>query len=90
MPRSFHPATLGWSLGALNAFNLAWQYPEVFGTVGGLSPSFWLSRDRTDASASLLARTATPCAVSAAVALVLLLGGLAYFRRTEATFADKI
>ena len=29
-------------------------------------------------------------AVSAAVALVLLLGGLAYFRRTEASFADKI
>lgn len=44
-------AILGWSLGALNAFNLAWQYPEVFGTVGGLSPSFWLSRDRTDAAA---------------------------------------
>ena len=44
-------AILGWSLGALNAFNLAWQYPEVFGTVGGFSPSFWLSRDRTDAAA---------------------------------------
>lgn len=40
---------LGWSLGALNAFNLAWQYPEVFGRVGAFSPSFWLASDRSDA-----------------------------------------
>jgi len=37
---------LGWSLGALNAFNLGWQYPEVFGRVGAFSPSFWLAADR--------------------------------------------
>lgn len=37
---------LGWSLGALNAFNLGWQYPEVFGQVGAFSPSFWLAADR--------------------------------------------
>jgi len=36
-------AILGWSLGALNAFSVGWQYPEVFGTVGAFSPSFWLS-----------------------------------------------
>lgn len=42
-------AILGWSLGALNAFNLGWQYPEVFGRVGAFSPSFWLSVDRSDA-----------------------------------------
>jgi enterochelin esterase-like enzyme len=40
---------LGWSLGALNAFNLGWQYPEVFGRVGAFSPSFWLAADHTNA-----------------------------------------
>ena len=44
-------AVLGWSLGALNAFNLGWQYPEVFGRVGAFSPSFWLSAERSDADA---------------------------------------
>lgn len=48
-PRS--RAILGWSLGALNAFNLGWQYPEVFGTVGAFSPSFWLAADRSSAAA---------------------------------------
>jgi enterochelin esterase-like enzyme len=43
-------AVLGWSLGALNAFNLGWQYPDVFGTVGAFSPSFWLAADRSDAT----------------------------------------
>jgi len=43
-------AMLGWSLGALNAFNLGWQYPDVFGRVGAFSPSFWLAADRTSAS----------------------------------------
>lgn len=42
---------LGWSLGALNAFNLGWQYPQVFGRVGAFSPSFWLAADRSSASA---------------------------------------
>jgi enterochelin esterase-like enzyme len=42
-------AMLGWSLGAANAFNLGWQYPEVFGRVGAFSPSFWLSAERGDA-----------------------------------------
>lgn len=41
-------AILGWSLGALNAFNLGWQYPELFAKVGAFSPSFWLSADRSD------------------------------------------
>jgi enterochelin esterase-like enzyme len=44
-------AMLGWSLGALNAFNLGWQYPEVFGRVGAFSPSFWLAADRSSATA---------------------------------------
>lgn len=42
---------LGWSLGALNAFNLGWQYPDVFGRVGAFSPSFWLAADRSNAAA---------------------------------------
>lgn len=39
-------AILGWSLGALSAFGIGWQYPELFGTVGAFSPSFWVSADR--------------------------------------------
>lgn len=39
-------AILGWSLGGLNAFNLGWQYPDVFATVGAFSPSLWLSAER--------------------------------------------
>jgi enterochelin esterase-like enzyme len=42
---------LGWSLGALNAFCLGWEYPDVFGQVGAFSPSFWLAADRGDAHA---------------------------------------
>ena len=44
-------AVVGWSLGALNAFNLGWNYPELFATVGAFSPSFWLSADNRDADA---------------------------------------
>lgn len=44
-------AVMGWSLGALNAFDLGWNYPEVFGTVGAMSPSLWLAADRSDAAA---------------------------------------
>jgi predicted alpha/beta superfamily hydrolase len=42
-------AILGWSLGGAHAFNVAWQYPEVFGRAGAFSPSFWLSTDARDA-----------------------------------------
>ena len=44
-------AIVGWSLGALNAFNLGWNHPELFATVGAFSPSFWLSSERGDAAA---------------------------------------
>lgn len=44
-------AILGWSLGALSAFGIGWQYPELFGRVGAFSPSFWLSADGKDAGA---------------------------------------
>ena len=36
-----HTAVLGNSLGGLAAFDLAWRHPEVFGTVGAMSGSFW-------------------------------------------------
>ena len=36
-------AVLGWSLGGLNAFDLAWQYSDVFATLGAFSPSFWIA-----------------------------------------------
>lgn len=49
---------LGWSLGALNSFNLGWQYPEVFGRVGAFSPSFWIPAGRQDAVASMRTRLA--------------------------------
>lgn len=45
---------LGWSLGAANAFNIAWNYPEVFGRVGGFSPSFWLSATAGDPSTAVV------------------------------------
>lgn len=51
-------AILGWSLGGLNAFNLGWQYPDVFATVGAFSPSFWLSSDRTTPQAAQRTRLA--------------------------------
>ena len=46
-------AILGWSLGAAHAFNLGWNYPEVFGRVGGFSPSFWLSTVSGDPSTAI-------------------------------------
>ena len=51
-------AILGWSLGALSAFGIGWQYPELFGRVGAFSPSFWLSVDNRDANAVQATRIA--------------------------------
>lgn len=36
-----HTAITGASLGGLEAFYIAMEHPELFGTVGALSPSFW-------------------------------------------------
>lgn len=49
---------LGWSLGAINAFSVGWQYPQVFGRTGAFSPSFWLSTDSSDARAVQATRIA--------------------------------
>lgn len=51
-------AVLGWSLGGLNAFNVGWQYPELFGRAGAFSPSFWLPAERGDANAMQRTRLA--------------------------------
>ena len=51
-------AVLGWSLGAAQAFDMAWQWPDVFGRVGALSPSLWLATDRTDATTRQTTRVA--------------------------------
>ena len=51
-------AILGWSLGALSAFGIGWQYPEMFGRVGAFSPSFWLSTENADAGAVQATRIA--------------------------------
>jgi enterochelin esterase-like enzyme len=32
---------MGWSLGGLSAFDIAWGHPDVFGVVGVFSGSFW-------------------------------------------------
>ncbi|HET6431284.1 alpha/beta hydrolase [Dyella sp.] len=50
-PTAADRAVLGWSLGALSAFGLGWNRPDVFGTVGAFSPSFWVAGDRSDARA---------------------------------------
>jgi enterochelin esterase-like enzyme len=38
-------AIMGWSLGGLSAFDLAWRTPDRFGMVGVLSGSFWWRTD---------------------------------------------
>jgi enterochelin esterase-like enzyme len=56
--RAERRAILGWSLGGLSAFGIGWQYPELFGTVGAFSPSFWVSADRSDTDAIQATRLA--------------------------------
>jgi enterochelin esterase-like enzyme len=41
-------AAMGWSLGGLSVFDLAWRHPERIGTVGVFSGSFWWRTDDTD------------------------------------------
>ena len=49
-------ALLGWSLGGLSAFDLAWRHPEVFGTVGVMSGSFWWRTDDATVAAKQASR----------------------------------
>jgi enterochelin esterase-like enzyme len=41
-------AIMGFSLGGLMAFDLAWNHPDVFGAVGVFSGSFWWRTNETD------------------------------------------
>ncbi|MDX2121677.1 MAG: alpha/beta hydrolase-fold protein [Gemmatimonadota bacterium] len=38
-------AVMGWSLGGLSAFDLAWRHPDRFGAVGVFSGAFWWRTD---------------------------------------------
>lgn len=49
-------AVLGWSVGALNAFDLGWQYPDMFATIGAFSPSFWAPADKERVQRTRLAQ----------------------------------
>lgn len=40
-----HNSIAGASLGGMEAFYIGMEYPETFGTVGALSPSFWAFKD---------------------------------------------
>ncbi|MBK7351896.1 MAG: esterase family protein [Gemmatimonadetes bacterium] len=40
-----HTAIMGWSLGGLSAFDMAWRHPDRFRTVGVFSGSFWWRTD---------------------------------------------
>jgi enterochelin esterase-like enzyme len=43
-----HTAIMGWSLGGLSAFDLAWRHPDRFGMVGVFSGAFWWRTDDRD------------------------------------------
>lgn len=53
-----HTSVMGWSLGGLMAFDLAWNHPGVFGRVGVFSGSFWWHTDNTDLDSMLNSRIA--------------------------------
>lgn len=55
-----HTAAMGWSLGGLSLFDLAWRHPERIGAVGVFSGSFWWRTDdssvRTKQSSRIMHR----------------------------------
>lgn len=51
-----HTAIMGWSLGGLSAFDLAWRHPDRFGRVGVFSGSFWWRTDDRDPAAKQASR----------------------------------
>lgn len=46
-----HTAIMGWSLGGLSAFDLAWRRSDKFGSIGAFSGSFWWRTDDGSAEA---------------------------------------
>lgn len=55
---SLNTAIMGWSLGGLSAFDMAWQRPDKFGIVGAFSPSFWWRSDNTSPRSQQASRLA--------------------------------
>jgi enterochelin esterase-like enzyme len=53
-----HTAVMGWSLGGLTAFDLAWNHPDIFAQVGVFSGSFWWHTDDADLRTMLDTRVA--------------------------------
>jgi enterochelin esterase-like enzyme len=51
-----HTAIMGWSLGGLSAFDLAWRHPERFGSVGVFSGAFWWRTDDRDVAVKQASR----------------------------------
>lgn len=49
-------AIMGWSLGGLSAFDLAWRHADRFGAVGVFSGSFWWRTDDSDPAAKQVSR----------------------------------
>ncbi len=49
-------AIMGWSLGGLSAFDLAWRHSDRFGTVGVFSGSFWWRTDDSSPEAKQSSR----------------------------------
>jgi enterochelin esterase-like enzyme len=49
-------AIMGWSLGGLSAFDLAWRHPDRFGAVGVFSGAFWWRTDDRDVAAKQASR----------------------------------
>lgn len=49
-------AIMGWSLGGLSAFDLAWRHPDLFGAVGVFSGAFWWRTDDGDVAARQASR----------------------------------
>lgn len=51
-----HTAIMGWSLGGLSAFDIAWRHPDRFGAVGVFSGSFWWRTDDSSIEAKQTSR----------------------------------
>ena len=48
LPGPINTAIIGWSLGGLMALDMAWNHPQVFGTVGVFSGSLWWRTEDQD------------------------------------------